>query len=116
MRAMFKTLAHLMIVVAATGAVAQAPAPLTPPVAPQVPYTVTSPQGDRVDEYHWIRDDDPKTKRPEVMRHLEAENAYTAAVLAPLAPLQKTLVAEMRARLRDDESTPGLRPRLVALA
>lgn len=77
-----------------------------PPVAPVVPYTVKSPQGDRVDEYHWLRDDDPKNKRPEVMRYLEAENAYTAAMLAPLEPLQKKLVAEMRARLREDDSTP----------
>lgn len=86
-----------------TAAVAQT---AVPPVAPAVPYTVKSPQGDRVDEYHWLRDDDPKTKRPEVMRYLEAENAYTAAVLAPLEPLQKTLLAEMRARLREDDSTP----------
>lgn len=77
-----------------------------PPVAPVVPHLVKSPQGERTDEYHWLRDDDPKAKRPEVMRYLEAENAYTAAVLAPLAPLQKALVAEMRARLIEDEGTP----------
>jgi oligopeptidase B len=77
-----------------------------PPVAPQVPYTVKSPHGDRVDEYHWLRDDDPKAKRPEIMRYLEAENAYTAAVMAPLAPLQQQLVAEMRSRIREDDSTP----------
>ena len=89
-----------------TAAVAQTALPPLPPVAPTVAHVVKSPHGDRVDEYHWLRDDDPKTKRPEVMRHLEAENAYTAAMLAPLAPLQAKLVAEMRARLREDDSTP----------
>jgi oligopeptidase B len=79
-----------------------------PPVAPQVPYTVKSPQGDRNDEYYWLRDDDLKAKRPEVMQYLEAENAFTAAWLAPLQGLQKQLVAEMRGRIREDDSTPPL--------
>ncbi|MBL8308517.1 MAG: S9 family peptidase [Rubrivivax sp.] len=78
----------------------------TPPVAQRIPYTVKSPHGDRVDEYYWLRDDDPKAKRPEVMAYLQAENAHTAAVMAPLAGLQQTLVAEMKARIQPDESTP----------
>ena len=41
-----------------------------------------------------------------MLRYLEAENAYTAAVLAPLQPLQDRLVAEMRSRIQEDESTP----------
>ena len=77
-----------------------------PPLAPQVPHFVKSPQGERVDEYYWLRDDDPKAKRPEVMQHLEAENAYTEAVLAPLAGLRQQLVAEMRGRIQEDDSTP----------
>ena len=81
-------------------------APPAPPIAAAVPHVVHGPQGDRVDEYHWLRDDDAKAKRPEIMRHLEAENAYTASLLAPLVPLQNTLIAEMRARIKDDESTP----------
>ncbi len=88
---------------AAAQAVAAAP---LPPVAATVPHVVKSPHGDRLDEYHWLRDDDPKAKRPEIIRHLEAENAYTAAVLAPLAPLQDRLVAEMRSRIREDDSSP----------
>ena len=77
----------------------------TPPVAATVPYTAHGPQGDRVDEYHWLRDDDAKVKRPEIIQYLEAENAYTAAVLAPLQPLQDKLVAEMRSRIKDDDSS-----------
>ena len=89
-------------------AAAQIPARPAPPVAPIVPHVVHGPQGDRVDEYHWLRDDDPKTKRAEILRHLEAENAYSAALLAPLQPLQDKLVAELRSRIREDESTPAL--------
>ena len=77
-----------------------------PPVAPRIPFVVASPQGDRTDEYHWLRDDDPQAKRPEILRHIEAENAYTAAVMAPLQPLQERLIAEMRSRIREDDSTP----------
>lgn len=78
----------------------------TAPVAPQQPYVVKSPQGDRNDEYYWLRDDDPKVKRPAVIQQLEAENAYTDAVLAPLAGLRQQLVAEMRGRIKEDDSTP----------
>ena len=77
-----------------------------PPVASTVPHVVQGPHGQRVDEYHWLRDDDPKAKRPEIMRHLEAENAYTDAVMAPLKPLREQLAAEMRGRIKEDESTP----------
>jgi oligopeptidase B len=93
----------LMGLLASTLAAAQAPAP---PVAPVVPHVVKSLHGDRIDEYYWLRDDDSRSKRAEVMRHLEAENAYTEAVLAPLAGLREQLLAEMRSRLQQDDSTP----------
>lgn len=79
--------------------------PTIPPVAKQVPYSVKSAHGDRVDEYYWMRDDDPKAKRSEIIEHLNAENAYTDAVLAPLKPLQEKLVTEMRSRIKEDDST-----------
>ena len=78
----------------------------TPPVAAPLPHVVKSAHGDRTDEYYWLRDDDPKTKRPEVMQYLEAENAYTDAMLAPLVALRQQLVAEMRSRIKEDDSTP----------
>ena len=67
-----------------------------PPVAKRVPVTTEVHGERRVDEYHWLRDDAPKVKRPEVMRHLEAENAYTAAVLAPTEPAQRGTIARFR--------------------
>jgi oligopeptidase B len=78
---------------------------LKPPVARREPYVVRSPHGDRIDEYYWLRDDDPKTKRPEILEYLRAENAYTEAMLAPLAGLRAQLVAEMRARIKEDDSS-----------
>lgn len=78
-----------------------------PPVAASQPYTVTSPHSARQDEYHWLRDDDPKAKRPEVVRYLEAENAYTHRMLQPLERLRAGLVGEMRARMRSDDAGPA---------
>jgi oligopeptidase B len=44
---------------------------------------------------------------PEVIAYLEAENAYTAAVMAPTAELQSTLYAEMLSHIKEtDESVP----------
>ncbi len=60
----------------------------SPPVAKVIPHVVTSPNGDRVDEYYWIRDDDLKAKRPEIIEYLSAENAYAASALAHVKPLQ----------------------------
>ncbi|MCX5650190.1 MAG: S9 family peptidase, partial [Planctomycetota bacterium] len=76
-----------------------------PPVAEQRPFVIKSPQGDRVDEYYWLRDDDSEKKRPEIMRYLEAEKAYCDEMAAPLMPLRETLVAEMRSRIKEDDST-----------
>ncbi len=78
------------------------------PVATRVPFTVKSPHGDRVDDYYWLRDDDAKTKRPEILAYLNAENAYTESVTAHLLPLQQSLLAEMRGRIKEDDSTAPL--------
>ena len=46
----------------------------SPPVAAVRSHVVRSPNGDRVDEYYWLRDD--TRKDPDVIGYLEAENAY----------------------------------------
>jgi oligopeptidase B len=76
-----------------------------PPVARQEVFVVRSPHGERVDEYYWLRDDHPERKRPEVMAYLQAEQAYTEAMLERLQPLEATLLAEIRGRIREDDST-----------
>jgi oligopeptidase B len=57
----------------------------------------------RTDDYVWLREKDS----PEVQAHLEAENAYTNAVLAPLEPLRQALYDEMLGRIKEtDVSVP----------
>lgn len=80
------------------------PAP-HPPRADTVPHVVSSPHGDRIDEYYWLRDDDLERKRPQVMDYLRAENAYCDAMLAHTQPLQDKLVREMRARIKEDDTS-----------
>jgi oligopeptidase B len=55
------------------------------------------------DDYRWLREKDS----PEVLAYLNAENEYTAAVMAPTAGLQGELYAEMLSHIREtDESVP----------
>ncbi len=49
---------------------------------------------------------DPSRLPSDIRALLEAENAYADALLAPTAKLQKELVREMRARLKEDDSEP----------
>ena len=40
-----------------------------------------------------------------MIEYLDTENAYAASTLAHLRPLQERLIAEMRARIKEDDST-----------
>ena len=82
------------------------PAGLVPPVAPRRPTTLTQHGDDRIDPWYWLRE----KSSPEVLAHLEAENAYTAAVLAGTAELRETLYREIVARIQEtDLSVPSRR-------
>lgn len=79
------------------------------PTAPRPPvrmHRVVSEQGTREDPYYWLRDD--SRSNPEVLAHLRAENAYTAAVLAPAQPLIEQLYEEIVARLKQDDASVPL--------
>lgn len=57
----------------------------------------------RIDDYYWLRE----RENPEVVAYLEAENAYTDKVMAPLKSFQKKLFDEMKGRIKEkDESVP----------
>ncbi|CAN5905030.1 oligopeptidase B [soil metagenome] len=72
-----------------------------PPVAARQP-TVTTIHGyTRTDEYSWLRD----RSNPAVREYLEAENAYTAAIMKPTEPLQKRLYDEMVSRVKQNDET-----------
>lgn len=86
--------------------------PDAPPAAARKPLTDTRFGHTRTDEYAWLRDDgwqavmrDPRALEAGIRAHLEAENAYTEAVLAPTENLQKTLFEEMKGRIKEDDST-----------
>ncbi len=82
------------------------------PLAP-VETRVTTVHGTKVrDDYSWLKATnwkevlkDPATLPGEIRSHLERENAYTAAALAETEDLQKRLVAEMRARIKEDDAS-----------
>ena len=78
------------------------------PIAPKRPHTMEIHGDVRVDPYYWMRDDERADA--EVLAHLEAENAYTDAVLAPVSEMKDELFAEMRSRIKeDDSSVPQIR-------
>ena len=78
-------------------------APLPAPVAKRVDYAVPSPFGARNDPYYWLRDD--TRKNPEMLAHLAAENAYTQQYFAPMQARIEGMVTEMKARIKEDDST-----------
>ena len=85
-----------------------APAPpitslITSPIAPQKPHIVESPNGARPDPYYWLRDD--TRKHPEMLAHLNAENAYFQAKSAAYAGLTDKLYGELVSRINEDDST-----------
>jgi len=84
-----------------------------PPAAEARPLTLETHGTTRQDEYAWLR----AGNWQEVMRegraaladdieaYLDAENAYQQAVMAPTEALQDKLFAEMRARIKEDDSS-----------
>ena len=78
-----------------------------PPVADKRHHVVHSPHGDRVDEYHWLRDD--SRRDPAVLAYLAAENAYTQTMLAPVKELENRLFDEIVARVAEDDSSVPVR-------
>lgn len=81
-------------------------APLGGSAAPRAvvhPTTRTHHGDDVVDDYEWLR----AKEDPAVIAHLEAENAYTEARTAHLAPLRQRIFEEIRSRtLETDLSVP----------
>jgi oligopeptidase B len=95
----------LGVVVGASRPATAGTAPPAPPVAPREPH-VTELHGRRlVDDYHWLRERDD----PAVLAYLEAENAYTEAVMAPTRDLQERLYQELLGRIQEDDATAPYR-------
>ncbi|WP_421936334.1 S9 family peptidase [Phenylobacterium sp.] len=83
-----------------------------PPVAQKIPRRIEQLGRVRTDDYAWMKDEnwqqvlrDPKALRADVREHLDAENAYTKAVLAETEALQAQMFAEMKGRIKEDDSS-----------
>src|SRR4029079_2598655 len=83
----------------------------SPPVAPKHPVTRVHHGLARTDDYAWLRDEnwqqlmqDTSVLKPEIRAYLEAENAYATAATAGTAELREQLFAEMRGRIKEDDS------------
>jgi oligopeptidase B len=82
------------------------------PVAPAEPSSVTVHGTTVRDDYAWLKADnwkevlqDPAALPDRIRAYLDAENAYTAAAFAGAEPLRERLVAEMRGRIKEDDSS-----------
>ncbi|MGE3249631.1 MAG: S9 family peptidase [Hyphomonadaceae bacterium] len=84
----------------------------TPPSARREPKKIEQLGRARVDEYAWLKDEnwqavmrDPSMLRADIRAHLEAENAYTKAMMADTEALQEQLFQEMKGRIKEDDSS-----------
>jgi len=82
-------------------------AELRPPAAPARPVDLVHGDDVRVDPWYWLRDRDD----PDVLAHLDAENAYTAAALEHLAPAREQLFAEIVGRIQETDASAPIRDR-----
>jgi oligopeptidase B len=81
-----------------------------PPVAVKRPVVRRYHGIELVDEYAWLRAenwqavwDDPSLLSSEIGSHLQAENAYTQAMLAGTVRLQRLLADELKRRIRQND-------------
>ena len=85
---------------------------LSAPVAPRRPHSFTTHGIAVSDDYAWLKDEnwqevlrDPSILDGDIRNYLEAENTFTDDLLGHTTSLQKTLIAEMRGRIKEDDSS-----------
>lgn len=71
------------------------------PKAPQKSHQFLEHGFKRNDPYYWLRD----KENPEVIDYLNAENKYTTDALKHTEGFQKSLFAEMKGRIKEDDSS-----------
>src|SRR5262245_8959123 len=88
----------LLGVISADILVSQEPA--GPPVAPVRPRYQIVQDEKRTDNYYWLRE----KSNPDVLKYLEAENAYTASKMRHTEALQDTLYKEILGRIKETDT------------
>ena len=82
------------------------PQPTSPPTAEKRDHSYSHHGITISDPYHWLRDQSyPTIDDEDVLDHLKAENAWFEARMKPQQPLVDELFAEMKARIKEDDST-----------
>src|SRR5262245_34981580 len=76
-----------------------------PPLAPRRRHVLAHHGDERIDDWYWLRERDD----PAVREYLEAENAFTEAALAHLAPLREEIFEEIRGRVRENDAAAPVR-------
>ncbi len=92
------------------------------PIAPRRPHAFTTHGITVTDDYAWLKDAnwqevlrDPSLLDVDIRKYLEAENDFTESLLGHTASLQKMLVAEMRGRIKEDNSSVPSHGRSIRL-
>jgi oligopeptidase B len=75
---------------------------LVPPKVKKISHIMKNHDDQREDHYFWLRD----KNNPEVIQYLKAENAYFEEHMKPLAKLKNKLFKEMKARIKENDSSP----------
>ena len=75
-----------------------------PPAAKKEPVSFNEFGNTRTDNYFWLRD----KKNPEVIKYLEEENKYSEMVMSHTKELQEKLFAEMKGRIKEEDSSVPL--------
>lgn len=71
------------------------------PIAAKRPHSITQHGNTRVDNYYWLRN----REDPEVLKYLHAQMDYLEETMSHTKPLQEELFSEMKARIRETDST-----------
>ena len=80
--------------------------PTAPPVAEKRDYSYSHHGITISDPYNWLRDASyPTIDDEDILDHVKAENAWFEAQMKPHQPLVDTLFEEMKARIKEDDST-----------
>lgn len=97
------SLTHLLslLLVSMTASDSFAQIKMSPPIAQARPKILKNHGAKRVDPYYWLRDRD----NPEVIDYLNKENSYTDAALEDLKPLEEELFAELKGRIKQDDTS-----------
>jgi oligopeptidase B len=85
-------------------------APITAPIATQRPHSSTHHGVTLSDPWFWLKDAGyPLVSDPDILAYVTAENDWFAVQMAPLRALTTTIFAELKGRVKPDDSSVPVR-------